>query len=231
MPGPSRSYSSEMPAEHAALPPRRLTPSVQRSAHHTSDPRSFHLLLSCPLAVFLAVLLCDPLPSYDQSLTPASQLFTAAARAETRAAPAKDTKQASEYRPAHDIKRFTAPTIRMRGTAEGIGLDSRSLATVLATQFLEEFAFLQPDFAFEKTYETWEIGLFECEVWTVGSIYPIAFHVQCAAGSMDAPRHWQYANLGYGPKDKIPEAVRSVLHSIVTEYATFVRAAHDNAES
>jgi hypothetical protein len=149
----------------------------------------------------------------------------------THAAPAKDTKQAGEYRPARDIKRFTAPTVRLRGTAGDIGLDSRALASVLETQFLDEFAFLQPDFSFDKTYETWEIGLFECEVWTVGSTYPIAFHVQCAGGSMDAPRHWQYANLGYGPKDKIAGAVREVLHSIITEYAAFVRTAHDTTES
>jgi hypothetical protein len=173
---------------------------------------------------------CDLLPRYDQSLASPTQ-WTVAAHAVTRAEPAQDTRQAKDYRPAHDIKRFTAPTIRLRGTAEEIGLDSRALASVLQTQFLEEFAFLQPDFGFDKTYETWEIGLFECDVWTVGSTYPIAFHVQCAGGSMDAPGHWQYANLGYGPKDKIAGAVREVLHSIVTEYASFVRIAHDNTES
>jgi hypothetical protein len=197
---------------------------VQRCSNHKSDPLGFRFYLCCSLGTFLILMLCDPLPSYDHTLR-------VAAKIETRAAPAKDTKQTSEYRPAHDIKRFTSPTIRLRGTAEDIGLDGRALGSVLATQFLEEFAFLQPDFAFDKTYETWEIGLFECDVWTVGTTYPIAFHVQCAGGSMDAPNHWQYANLGYGPKDKIAGAVREVLHSIVTEYANFVRTAHDTTES
>jgi hypothetical protein len=137
----------------------------------------------------------------------------------------------SEYRPAREIKRFTEPTIRLRGTAEEIGLDSRTLESFLELKFLQKFAFLQSDFAFEKTYETWEIGLFECEAWTVGNSYPIAFHVQCAGGSMDEPRNWHYASLGYGPKDRIGETVKTALDSVVGEYATFVRKARDRNES
>jgi hypothetical protein len=201
---------------------------VQHSSDHKLAPRSFLLLLFSWLGVSLLVTLGNPLPSFGQS---PSQVPAVASRSETKAAPAKDTQQESEYRPARSIKRFTAPTVHLKGTAEEIGLDSRTLAGVLKTEFLEEFAFLQPDFTFDQTYETWEIGLFECDVWTVGSNYPIAFHVQCAGGSMDAPSHWQYANLGYGPKDKILGAVRGVLQSIVTEYASFVRTAHGKTES
>lgn len=138
--------------------------------------------------------------------------------------------QDSDYRPEREIKRFTEPTVLLRGTAEDIGIDSRTFASFLEKTFLEDFAFLQSDFAFEKTYETWEIGLFECETWTVGSTYPIAFHVQCAGGSMDEPRHWKSASLGYGPKDKIAEIVRKTLNSIVEDYATFVRKARGKTE-
>lgn len=136
----------------------------------------------------------------------------------------------SEYRPAREIKRFTEPTILLRGTAEEIGLDSRTLDSFLEMKFLQNFAFLQSAFAFDKTYETWEIGLFECEAWTVGSNYPIAFHVQCAGGSMDEPKHWRSATLGYGPKDKIVEMVKKTLESIVEEYATFVQKARGKIE-
>jgi hypothetical protein len=164
---------------------------------------------------------------------PASQQGhrTVLAKDETRPEPSNDTVPGPDYRPAREIKQFTAPTMVLRGTAEEVGLDSRSLAGFLGTQFLSDFAFLQTDFAFDKTYETWEIGLFECEAWTVGKHYPIAFHVQCIAGSMDEPRHWRYATLGYGPKDKIVETVRSTLDSIVTEYATFVRKARNKNEN
>jgi hypothetical protein len=103
--------------------------------------------------------------------------------------------------------------------------------SALESKFLEGFAFLQGDFAFDKTYETWEIGLFHCEAWTVGLTYPIAFHLQCAGGSMDEPRHWHYATLGYGPKQKIAETVRKAFDSIVVEYASFVRKAHGKNES
>jgi len=151
--------------------------------------------------------------------------LTVLVKGEARPDPSKDTMQGSDYRPAREIKRFIEPTILLRGTAAEIGLDSRTLDTFLEKQFLQDFAFLQSDFAFDKTYETWEIGLFECEVWTVGSNYPIAFHVQCTGGSMDEPRHWRNATLGYGPKDKIVEMVKKTIDSIVDDYATFVQKA------
>ena len=137
----------------------------------------------------------------------------------------KDTMLDNGYRPAGGIKKFAEPTILLRGTAEKIGLDRQSLSSFLGMKFLNDFAFLQSDFAFDKTYQTWEIGLFECETWTVGSNYPIAFHVQCAGGSMDEPREWHYASLGYGPEDRISETVRETLDAIIQEYATFVRKA------
>jgi len=189
---------------------------------------SFHSAL-------LMLMLLYPDPSYDQSyhLQSADELpalqqrdarfRTVLGRDETRPGPSKETTRESEYRPAREIKRFTEPTILLRGTAEEIGLDSRTLDSFLEMKFLQNFAFLQSDFAFDKIYETWEIGLFECEAWTVGSNYPIAFHVQCAGGSMDEPKHWRSATLGYGPKEKIVEMVKKTLDSIIEEYATFVQ--------
>ena len=180
---------------------------------------------SLPLQSALLILaLWYPAPGHAQSLKEPERLGT-------QAAPSKETVQESEYRPARDIKRFTAPTMRLRGTGERIGLDSRKLASALETKFLQDFAFLQRDFAFEKTYETWEIGLFDCEAWTVGTNYPIAFHVQCAGGSMDAPRHWQYATLGYGPRSKMEDTVADVLDDIIAQYAAFVRKAHGKIDS
>ena len=44
--------------------------------------------------------------------------------------------------------------MQLRGTAEEIGLDSRALASGLEMKFLQDFAFLQGNFAFDKTYET-----------------------------------------------------------------------------
>ena len=71
----------------------------------------------------------------------------------------KDTMLDSGYRPAGGIKKFAEPTILLRGTAEKIGLDRQSLSSFLGMKFLNGFAFLQSDFAFDKTYQTWEIGL------------------------------------------------------------------------
>jgi len=188
-------------------------------------------------SALLILILFYPGPSFDQSFTLPSDarlstvhqrnagFLTVLVKGEARPDPSKDTMQGSDYRPAREIKKFIEPTILLRGTAAEIGLDSRTLDTFLEKQFLQDFAFIQSDFAFDKTYETWEIGLFECEVWTVGSNYPIAFHVQCTGGSMDEPRHWRNATLGYGPKDKIVEMVKKTIDSIVDDYATFVQKA------
>ena len=198
-------------------------------------------LLFATLSALQLLNLSYPGAGYDQSLQVRSDdkrptwqqrfsgLPTAGGKDGARADLGKDSRQESEYRPARDIKRFSAPTIVFRGTAQTIGLDSPALASFLESRFLQEFAFLQGDFAFDKTYETWEIGLFGCEAWTVGGSYPIAFHVQCAGGSMDEPRHWQHATLGYGPKDKIVEIVKNTLDAIVAEYAVFVRKAKGEA--
>lgn len=213
-----------------------LTCGTDEARYHGSGHpmRPMRPLLSLHSALLILMVLY-PGTSYDQSFTfqtddqwPAWQqgyagIRVAVGKDETRAEPSKETVQESDSRPAREIKQFTEPTILLRGTAEDIGLDSRTLASSLEKRFLQEFSFLQSDFAFEKTYETWEIGLFECEAWTVGSSYPIAFHVQCTGGSMDEPRHWRYATLGYGPKEKIVEIVRKAFDSIVTEYAAFVR--------
>jgi hypothetical protein len=188
-------------------------------------------------SALLALMAFHPAASHEQPFqflvdeaVPASprhiEVPTLVARNDTLAAPSKDNRQDHEPRPARGIKQFTAPTVQLRGTAEDIGLDSRTLASLLEAKFLQEFTFLQNDFSFEKTYETWEIGLFDCEVWTVGSSYPIALHIQCTGGSMDEPRHWHYATLGYGPKEKIADTVTKALDSIVGEYAAFVRKAN-----
>ena len=199
--------------------------------HAPDDP--MRSLLSFQSAVLILILFY-PVPSYDQSTSDAglstvhqgnARVLTVIGKGETRPEPSKETLRDSDYRPAREIKKFIEPTMLLRGTAEGIGLDSHTLDGFLETKFLQNFGFLQSDFAFDKTYETWEIGLFECEAWTVGSNYPIAFHVQCAGGSMDEPRHWRTATLGYGPKERILDMVKTIIDSIVDEYATFVQKA------
>jgi hypothetical protein len=189
-------------------------------------------------SVCLILSFFHPATSYTHSLTSiyvnqvqvSHQGGTAFRVAANGTEPSNETLQEREYRPAREIRRFTEPTITLRGSAEDIGLDRHALGNVLEAQFLKEFTFLQEDFTFEKTYETWQIGLFTCEAWTVGNNYPIAFHLQCTGGPMDEPRHWQYATLGYGRKDKIAEAVREGLQSIVAEYAAFVRKARGKNE-
>ena len=115
-------------------------------------------------SALLMLLLCDPDPSYDQSFQllsddtmPAFQqgdarLRTVLERDETRPEPPKDTLRENDYRPARAIKQFAEPRLLLRGSAEEIGLDSHTLDSFLETKFLQNFAFLQDDFAFDKKY-------------------------------------------------------------------------------
>jgi hypothetical protein len=97
-------------------------------------------------SVLLLLMVVSPAPSDGQSFRPE---------------PSTEMSRDGDYGPAREIKRFTGPTIQLRGSAEQIGLDSRVLASALEVKFLQDFAFLQGNFAFDKTYETWEIGLFD----------------------------------------------------------------------
>ena len=93
------------------------------------------LLLSFHSAL-LMLMLFYPNPSYDinrltyyldDELAALQQRYprfrAILGRDETRPGPSKETMgRESEYRPAREIKRFTEPTILLRGTAEEIGL-------------------------------------------------------------------------------------------------------------
>src|SRR5262245_17336768 len=111
-------------------------------------------LSSLNCAMFLLIL-CDQVISYDRSFAfsfqdewpgrqPSNRGVTVVVgRNKNRVEPKKDILQGSTYRPAREIKRFTEPTIVLRGTAQEIGLDGRTLADFLEKHFLKDFGFLQ----------------------------------------------------------------------------------------
>src|SRR5262249_12478688 len=101
--------------------------------HAQADP--MRSLLSFQSAVLILILFY-PVPSYDQSTSDAglftvhqgnARVLTVIGKGETRPEPFKETLRDSDYRPAREIKKFIEPTMLLRGTAEGIGLDSHTL--------------------------------------------------------------------------------------------------------
>jgi hypothetical protein len=133
--------------------------------------------------------------------------------------------QGDEHSPVRRIKMFLEPAVFIKGSAQKIGFSNGELAKYLIARFLEKFSFLQKDYH-DDGYASDEIGLFRCEVWTVGYNYPLAFHIECAGGPLDEPRYWTHATLGYGPRDKLENYVKQSLNNFVEEYASFVLNAH-----
>ncbi len=133
--------------------------------------------------------------------------------------------QGDKHRSIRRIKMFLEPAVLIRGSAAKIGLSSAELTQYLIVRFQESFSFLQKDYH-DDGYASDEVGLFRCDVWTVGHNYPIAFHIECIGGPLDEPRYWTHATLGYGPKDKLEHHVEQSLKDFVEEYARFVLNAH-----
>src|SRR5690348_11427215 len=100
-------------------------------------------------SVCLILMTAHSAPSEAQSLTSgyathvqvSHQRGSAFPVASNGTEPSDDSMHEREYRPAREIRRFTEPTIALRGTAEDIGLDRRALESVLEAQFLQDFSF------------------------------------------------------------------------------------------
>lgn len=136
------------------------------------------------------------------------------------------------YRTARNIKHFSEPLVSTRGTAEEIGLGRIKLSAYVAKTFLSSFAFLQTDFrndsspGSDTTLLDYERGVFNCELWTVGTDYPIVYHIECTAGPISARDQWKNAKLGFGARDMMEVIITKRLHELVQEYAIFILKAH-----
>ena len=82
--------------------------------------------------------------------------------------------------------------VRLRGDdAARIGLRERELTDFLRLRFRNSFAatpFRSRQFRDVPPPELAATGLLWCDVWTVGTDYPVAYHVECQLGSYERPR-------------------------------------------
>jgi hypothetical protein len=126
-----------------------------------------------------------------------------------------------------EIKKFVSVEVQTQGTAEKIGLKSAELTDLTRLAFLNNF----PGVALEGSggplldgvERPNQAGFINCEVWTVGEEYIVAYHVDCSAGPYVAPKTlnavWGHALLGYGPKDQVPDSIRKGLRNLIEKFA------------
>ncbi len=143
---------------------------------------------------------------------------------------APETDQSPERAPIaelQEIKKFVSVEVQTQGSAEKIGLKSTELTDLTRLAFLNNF----PGVALESSggpsldgvERPNQVGFINCEVWTVGEEYIVAYHVECNAGLYATSRApnavWGHALLGYGPKDQVPDSIRKGLRSLIEKFA------------
>jgi hypothetical protein len=136
----------------------------------------------------------------------------------------------SEAQPSADlaqIKKFVAIEVQIQGTAEKLGLKSAELNDHVRLTFLKNFPGVALEMSGPSSLDGRErlsqLGFLLCEVWTVGEVYIVAYHMDCNAGSYLTPGRpeplWNRSILGYGPKGDISETVHGGLRSMVEQLA------------
>lgn len=129
------------------------------------------------------------------------------------------------------IKSFFMIYARVEGTDPAkrdkneIGLDDDQLTEFLRLRFKNNFA----QIPYKENYdydmpvkEREEMGLLWCRAWTVGSTYPIAYHVKCMIGSKEKAEIISDETLGLGSRDVALQAIRSSMDRMVTKFAVML---------
>ena len=124
------------------------------------------------------------------------------------------------------VESFGHITLRFEGDdAKAIGMSEEDLTNLLKLRFKNNFAkipYRDPGPKANELYvkpEGAKVGLLWCQVWLVGTDYPIAYHVECKAGTFKDVQVWHNAVLGYGSKQTVPDRVRAALGKIVEALA------------
>jgi hypothetical protein len=138
------------------------------------------------------------------------------------------TPEPAQFSDLRQIKKFVSVEVQTQGTAEKIGLSGAELTDVTRVTFLKKV----PGIALEGssgpsgdgTEPLSQLGFLNCEVWTVGDLQIVAYHIDCNAGSYLTQKTpatlWNRAILGYGPKDEVVDAVRKGLRTMVELFGT-----------
>lgn len=127
------------------------------------------------------------------------------------------------YGGLNKIESFGYIYVHVRNPKEDkLGLNSEELTGYLRLRYKNNFANIPFK---DQSQNLWDmkskekVGMLWCGVWTVGDNYPVAYHVECTAGSFEQPRILSEAILGYGNKRNVPETIKKSIDDLVSQFA------------
>lgn len=103
-----------------------------------------------------------------------------------------------------------------------IGLSEEELGDFLRLRYRNNFGNVPYRNLGAKMFDVKDasaVGNLWCGVWTVGDDFPVAYHVECKAGSMANPTILTDAVLGYGNKKNVPETIKKALDDMLSQFA------------
>lgn len=121
------------------------------------------------------------------------------------------------------VEYFVSIDTKTIGDVYKIGLTKEYLTSYLRLAVKREIPTMkyQPDL---MDFEKWETdarkwGDISVTVWTVGSDYPIAYHVSIEAGNWNSFAVHKNAYLGYGSKATVPDIIKKDINELVQQFA------------
>jgi hypothetical protein len=126
------------------------------------------------------------------------------------------------YEDFKKIKIFGPLIVLFEGDAEKIGLNKNDLTDFLKLKVKNNFAGFQIKTIdrsdLEKSISP-TIGRIVVSVWVVGTDYPVAFHIEIQAGSLNKFDIYEKAILGYGSKNNVPNTIKKVIGDLIEAFA------------
>lgn len=117
--------------------------------------------------------------------------------------------------------------VRNKSKKSGIQLNTDELTDYLKLRYKNNFAgfpYRDQSGKLGGLKDAEKIGGLWCSVWTVGTDYPVAYHVACKIGSLKRTEIVDSEFLGYGNKGNVPDSIKKAIDDMVTEFAlTFFR--------
>lgn len=126
------------------------------------------------------------------------------------------------YGPLKQIEYFGFIHVHIKNAGDQkLGMSSEDLTDFLKLRYKNNFANVayRDEGNLLGVQNADRVGYLWCGVWTVGTDFPVAYHVECKCGSMSNPTTLTDAVLGYGNKKNVPESIRQALDSMVSKFA------------
>lgn len=120
------------------------------------------------------------------------------------------------YRDFKDVETFGYINVKVQGEqAFSIGLKSEELTDYARLKYKNNFAAIAfqeitagEAYLYQEEEEAKKVGSIWFRVWTVGETFPIAYYIECRAGSYKNYEMWKDEVLGFCDEKEIKQIVR-----------------------